>query len=85
MTQTATKPPEYLTPELAAEVAGMSRPAFLKHVAKGNVKPDAMIGKRAMFLRATIIRWSKERIKNGAKKRGYPPKNGSNSKSRKES
>lgn len=76
MTQTATKPPEYLTPELAAEVAGMSRPAFLKHVAKGNVKPDAVIGKRTMFLRATIIRWSKERIKNGAKKRGYPPKNG---------
>ena len=64
----------HLTPEEAAAVAGMSRPAFLKHVAKGDIKPVITVNKRSLFLPETVRQWAAARRKNGAKKRGFPPK-----------
>jgi len=84
MKQRSQSQPAYLTPEAAAAMAGMSRPAFLKHVAKGNIEPIITVNKRCLFLPEAVKQWAASRRKNGTKKRGPQPQDGK-TKSRKES
>lgn len=65
-----------LTPHQAAGVAGMSRPAFLKHVEAGRISPDVFIGDREGFSLALLVKFRNDRKKDGVKKRGPLPKRG---------
>lgn len=64
---------EYLTPQQAAALAGMSRAAFLLHVQAQHILPDKKLGTRSFFSRELVEQWTSERTKNGAKKRGPKP------------
>lgn len=59
--------------EAAAVLAGMSRPALMKHVRNKNIKPDITSGKRQFFYPATIAAFNRGRKANGTKKRGPRP------------
>lgn len=66
-------PIEYLTTREAAEVAGMSRIAFRKHVIAKRILPDNMVGGRGVFSRPLVEAFRDMRAANGAKKRGPKP------------
>jgi len=69
----AQKPDEMLSPAKAAEVAGMRRTAFLRHVVAGAIKPDMISGTQKFFKRSTVDAWIAARERAGIRKRGPKP------------
>lgn len=64
---------EYLGTGDAAELAGMSRPAFIRHVKAGRIAPDNFIGSRGVFSRSLVEKFRDDRLRAGTKKRGPKP------------